>query len=119
MPSKMIGRLESDDATLEIVMDCYIDLFEYFENDKRVQALVFDRWNYLAKDVHRAAYLLNHKRAMAMKYLPNEEVKCFTAMGAEADAVGLELHDVEFSTKVIQELPKFLEMMQHLSRTIE
>lgn len=36
---------------------------------------------------------------MDMEYLPNEEVKCFTAMGADADAVEVELHDVEFSTK--------------------
>lgn len=115
MPTKMIGRLESDDATIEIVMDCYIDLYEYYEDDKKIQKLVVQRWNYLAKDVHRAAFLLNHNRAMNMKYLPDEELKCFTAMTKEADAIGIEMNDDKFDDKVIQELPKYFQMMRDVN----
>lgn len=110
LPSKIIGKLEGDDASVEIVMDCYIQLYDHFSADHNIRSLVVKRWEFIATDMHRAAHLLNHKFAMNIKYLPNEEMKCLTAIEKES----VKFRGREFADKVLEELPQFLQQMNEL-----
>lgn len=114
-PSKLIGKLEANDATCEIVHECFLDLFNHYLNNQpqnqRARDLVVSRYNFIVNDHLRAAYMLNHGEVMrSMSYLPGEEFKCLQALEKEARRFGGD----ELAAGVIQELPKFHQRMTNL-----
>lgn len=110
LPAQIIGRLEANDATVEIVMSCFIELHEHFQNDNVIKAKVVDRWQFIAQDVHRAAHLLNHKQAMDIKYMPNEATNCYDAFTRMAKKFKGEA----FADRAETELYKFHQQMRAL-----
>lgn len=112
LPTKLIGRVESDDSTIEIVQQTFIELLDFYiaSNDLRAQKLVLDRWNKIACTVIRAAHMLNHVQAMDSKYLPGEDVKCLEALSKQAIEFGGEI----FEKQVISEIQVFHRNMREL-----
>lgn len=110
IPAQVIGRLEANDATVEIVMSCFIELHEHFRNDNVIKAKVMDRWQFIGQDVHRAAHLLNHKQAMDIKYMPKEAANCYDAF----TRIAQKFKGEAFADRAETELYKFHQQMREL-----
>lgn len=113
-PARLIGRVEAEGATIEIVQTTFIELFEVYtqQKDQRAQKLVKDRWNYVACDPIRAAHLLNHKAAMESSYFPDEEFKCLAALKKMAT----QFKGAAFAEQITAEIQNFHHSMQTLTQ---
>lgn len=113
-PTRLIGRVEAEGATIEIVQTTFIELLEVYQHQKdtRAQKLVKERWNYVACDPIRAAHLLNHKAAMESSYFPDEEFTCLTALKRMAT----KFKGAAFAEQVTAEIQNFHHSMQTLTQ---
>lgn len=116
-PANLIGKLESNDATSELVLAAFVDLRNHYiasgsdARNVRARQLVDARYNFIVNDHLRAAYMLNHHKVMStMTFMPGEDIKCLNALGVEA----LRLKDEELKSEVIKELPRFHQRMTNL-----
>lgn len=74
-PANAIGKLEADDAPLSLVYHYFSDIYKHFANDSVIQEKVKSRYQFLANDCIRLAYMLTPKSAAEGTYFDNDRIE--------------------------------------------
>lgn len=118
LPTLMIQKLEADNSSTEMIYGVFIALYEFYvqQKDKRAQALVLSRFEYISCDLIKAAHMLNHIQAMNMEYLVidgvSDDIECLRALLDQAFKFG----GISLQQKVATEVQKFHADMRNVKK---
>lgn len=112
-PSKVIGKLESDDATLNIVYHYFGEIYKNFEDYKNIQQLVRKRWDFIMTESIGIAYMLSPAYTLNNFYIDDDKLDIMGQIRTMATT----RYGIEVGQKVLSELIKFMDKMQNLSES--
>jgi hypothetical protein len=72
-PTKIIRKLESDEASLSLVYHYFTEMFQAFEGDENVQKLIKNRLDFIYSDSIGLSYILDPKYAATGYYFDEDK----------------------------------------------
>lgn len=113
-PTKVIGKLEADDASLALVYNYFGELYQHFNGNSTIQDLVTERLDFLPSKSIGLAYILTPKYATNGFYFQNDQAY-FISYAKEF----AEIRNPEIADKVDTEMHAFVTKMSTLPRQLE
>lgn len=110
LPTKVIGKLESDSASLSLVYHYFGKMFKEFEHDKVLQQKVKKRFDFLNSPTVGLAYMLTPKFAATGIYFDEDRVDIISTVQNLACSTYPELAD-----QIQRELISFVSEMSSLT----
>lgn len=112
-PSKIIGKFESDDSTINIVYHYFGELLNHFEDHPQIQQLVKKRWDFVMTQSIGISYMLSPTYAVNNFYIDEDKLDI---MG-QIKSVATTRYGAEVGQKVLPELTAFMHKMQNLNES--